>query len=248
MERRDPASVATFFAPDPLEAGQMALLGEEVAHHMRVRRIDIGETVRMVDGVGGRAMGVVRRLAKGSAQVEIGPAVERVPHPRDVHLLVPVADRDRMLWLSEKVAELGLASWRPVVWRRSKSVSPRGEGPAFHAKVKARMTGALEQSGGAWLPALYPDAPLDRALLALPEGTRLLLDASGSPIVSAMATVPSSSGHLIVAVGPEGGMEADELDRCREANFRPVSLGDGTLRFETAALSALAVLRALFAS
>ena len=130
MERRDPASVATFFAPDPLEAGQTSLLGEEVAHHMRVRRIEIGETVRLVDGVGGRARGVLRRLAKGSAHVEVGAEVEAVPHLLDVHLLVPVADRDRMLWLAEKVAELGVASWRPVVWRRSKSVSPRGEGPA----------------------------------------------------------------------------------------------------------------------
>jgi 16S rRNA (uracil1498-N3)-methyltransferase len=34
-------------------------------------------------------------------------------------LLAPVADRDRMLWLAEKTVELGLTSWRPVVWRRS---------------------------------------------------------------------------------------------------------------------------------
>ena len=54
--------------------------------------------------------------------------------------------------LAEKVTELGVTSWRPVVWRRSKSVSPRGEGPTFQGKVRGRMTSALIQSGSGWLP------------------------------------------------------------------------------------------------
>ncbi len=248
MERRDSASVATFFAPDPLEAGQTALLGEEVAHHMRVRRVELGDAVRLVDGVGGRALGTLRRLAKGSAHVEVGASVEQVPHPVDIHLLVPVADRERMLWLAEKVTELGISSWRPVTWKRSRSVSPRGEGAAFHAKVRSRMTGALEQSGRAWLPTLYPDAPLDRALVALPEGGRLLLVAGGVPLLSAMRGDDAPQAPIIIAAGPEGGMEDDEVERFTAAGFRPIGLGDGILRFETAALAALAVLRASLTS
>lgn len=248
MERRDPASVATFFSPDPIGAGLIALLGEEVAHHMRVRRLELGDTVRLIDGTGARALGVLRRLAKGSAHVEVGAEIEQVAPPPDVHLLVPVADRDRMLWLAEKVAELGVASWRPVAWRRSRSVSPRGEGAAFHAKVRARMVGALEQSGNAWMPTLYPDAPVDRALVALPQGSRLLLSAAGDPILRTFAGPAAATAPLIMAVGPEGGMEDDEVERFTSAGFRLVALGATTLRFETAALAALAVVRAALMS
>ena len=248
VERRHSTAVATFFAPDPLEANQTAVLGEEVAHHMRVRRVEPGQTVRLVDGHGGRALGTLRRLAKGRADVEVGAEVEQVRAPAAVHLLVPVADRDRMLWLAEKVAELGLASWRPVTWRRSKSVSPRGEGAAFHVKARARMVGALEQGGGAWLPTLYPDATIERAMGALPDGTRLLLSADGQPMQRVLTGPPAVSAPVILAIGPEGGMEPDEIARFTDAAFRPVALGDSILRFETAAVAALAVVRAVFAS
>ena len=56
-----------------------------------------------------------------------------------------------------------------------RSVSPRGEGPAFGEKVRARMLSALEQSGGAWLPTILPDAaPPDVAREArdLPRAAR----------------------------------------------------------------------------
>jgi 16S rRNA (uracil1498-N3)-methyltransferase len=159
-----------------------------------------------------------------------------------VHLLVPVADRDRMLWLAEKAAELGCTSWRPVLWKRSRSVSPRGEGVTFLAKVQARMRSALAQSQGAWLPQLFPEATPERAVQAAPEGTRLVLEAGGAP----MGTEPSMrlGGAITIAVGPEGGLEREELEALTAAGFVPVSLGGTILRFETAAVVALGVVRA----
>ena len=69
-----------------------------------------------------------------------------------------------MLWLAEKCTELGATSWRPIEWRRSASVSPRGSGPAFQARLEGRMISALTQSGGAWLPEVCDAAPLAEAI------------------------------------------------------------------------------------
>ena len=238
VDRDRQPSLATFFAHEALTPGASALLGEDVAQHMRVRRIEPGATVRLLDGQGGRAMGVLRRLAKTSATVEVGDVEQVAPAPA-LHLLVPIADKDRMLWLAEKATELGIASWRPVAWRRSRSVTPRGEGAAFMAKVRARMQSALEQSGGAWLPSAFPDASIERALAAAPEGDRLLLVQDGAPMLARPLQAP-----VVIAVGPEGGIEDDERARFEEGGFRPVSLGETVLRFETAAIAALAVARA----
>ena len=238
VERDHQPPIATFAAHEALVQGTTAALGEDVARHMRVRRIEPGATVRLVDGQGGRAEGVLRRLTRNSAHVEVG-GVEHVPPPPALHLLVPIADKERMLWLAEKATEIGVASWRPVSWRRSRSVSPRGEGAAFMAKVRLRMQSALEQSGGAWLPSAFPDTTIERALAAAPTGDRLLLTQDGAPFLARPLVVP-----LVIALGPEGGMEPDERLRFEEAGFRPVSIGDSTLRFETAAIAALAVARA----
>ncbi len=229
-----------FVTTEPFAAGVSCVLDEHAARHMRVLRLDPGATVGLRDGFGHVGAGQLVRLTKTQAYIEVTESVEVAPLPA-VHLLVPVADRDRMLWLAEKACELGCTSWRPVLWRRSRSVSPRGEGINFQQKVIARMVGALAQSEGAWLPQPFPEATLERALLAAPPGDRLVLDPSGDALVG--AGIPLIAAPVVLAIGPEGGIEADELDALRAAGFRPARLGPTILRFETAAVAALAIAR-----
>jgi 16S rRNA (uracil1498-N3)-methyltransferase len=241
VECTDRAAVATFFAAETLTVGGTVTLSEEAAHHIRVARVAIGECVALRDGAGRSALGTLVRVSKSSALVDISETSE-LPRPAPIHLLAPVADRERMLWLAEKATELGVTSWRPLVWRRSKSVSPRGEGSMFQGKVRARMTSALVQSGGGWLPDVFPESTIERAVAAAPLGTRLLLAKDGEPIVGVPMRAP-----VTIALGPEGGMEAGERDAFIGAAFLPVKLGDTTLRFETAGVAAIAIAAASLA-
>jgi 16S rRNA (uracil1498-N3)-methyltransferase len=235
VECADRAPVATFFANDGFVAGGTVTLSEDAAHHIRVARVGVGECVALRNGEGRAAVGVLVKSSRTSALVDI-TEISEIQRPSPIHLLTPVADRERMLWLAEKATELGITSWRPVMWRRSKSVSPRGEGSTFQGKVRARMTSALVQSAGGWLPEIFPEATVDRAIAAAPLGTRLILSKDGEPI----AGVPMHS-PVIVALGPEGGMEDAERDAFIGAAFLPVKLAQSTLRFETAGISAVAI-------
>lgn len=264
-------STPTFVSADAFAAGQQVTLGEDAAHHMRVRRLDVGTRVALLDGSGTRGEGHIVRLAKRNATVLVESA-QSVPQPRAVHLLLPIADKERMLWLAEKATELGASSWRPVQFRRSRSVASRGEGTMFTQKVAARMRSAIEQSGSAWLPAIFPDATVERAIAAAPEGTRIVLDGGGAPLAcmaisgspqgaapierpgpSSDATCAGSGPDPVVAppivivIGPEGGIEADELERFTEAGFATKSIGTAILRFETAAVAALGIVQSLIA-
>lgn len=228
-------TVGTFFYGDNLVPGASVTLSEDAAHHMRVARISPGERIALRNGAGATGYGTLVKISRASALVDV-LETRVVARPAEIHLLAPVADRERMLWLAEKVTELGISSWRPVVWRRSKSVSPRGEGPMFQAKVRGRMTSALIQSGGAWLPDIFPEASVERAISAAPVGTRLLLVRDGTPIRDASVREP-----VTIALGPEGGMEPAEQSGFVDAGFLPVRLGAGTLRFETAGIAAVAI-------
>jgi len=242
VERDDRAAVACFYADTSLESGATVSFGERVAHHAKVRRIETGSAVAVTNGVGFIARGRVMRLAKGEMEISIDD-VEQVPAPFALHLFAPVADRDRMLWSAEKATELGIASWQSVRFRRSASVSPRGEGAAFGEKLRTRMIGALEQSYGAWLPRLLPDASPDDLNPA--ADLKLVLDGRGDPIVDLLS--PSGSSCAVL-VGPEGGIEDDELSRLVASGWRTASLGSSILRFETAVTAAIAVVRAVNAS
>lgn len=240
MERRSGEGVATVYVPEPFVTGREITLGEEAAHHLRVRRLNAGDQLAIVDGIGGRGMGRLVRLGKKDALVQAYDGWQEPP-PSAVHVLAPIADKDRMLWLAEKVTELGAASWRPVLWKRSRSVSPRGEGMTFQGKVRARMISALEQSGGAWLPALFPDATVETAIAASPPGTKLLLDPEGDSILTPGIV---GQGPVSIALGPEGGVDPAEREQLVAAGFRQVSVAGNILRFETAGIAALAIVQA----
>lgn len=238
MERSARAAVITFFTGDPIVAGAPTVLGEDAAQHLRALRAGAGEQVALRDGNGGAGTGVIARVAKRSITIDV---VDRstIDRHAPVHLLVPVADRDRMLMLAEKCTELSATSWRPVMWRRSRSVGPLGDGPAFQARLRGRMVSALTQSGGGWLPDVHPSAPVARAIAAAPEGTRLLLDAESRQSISSLRL----SAPVVIAIGPEGGFDSAERDEMIGGGFIPVRIAASVLRFETAGLAALAVVR-----
>jgi 16S rRNA (uracil1498-N3)-methyltransferase len=105
------------------------------------------------------------------------------------------------------------------------------------------MTSALIQSGSGWLPDMFPEATVERAIAAAPLGTRILLSKDGEPIAGVPMHTP-----ITIALGPEGGMEPAERDLFIGAAFLPVKLGSSTLRFETAGVAAVAIAAALQAT
>lgn len=244
MERDHRGHVASFFVEKPLVAGARVSVSETAAHHARVKRIEVGDRVRLTNGAGAIGIGAIASHTRTELIVQLEEVWSEPAEPA-IHLRVPIADRDRMLWLAEKAAELGVASWQAVRFQRSSSVSPRGEGETFHTKVRARMIGALEQSGGAWLPSLLSDATLG-TVASSPSENRILLDREGAPLVS-LLELPAL-GAPVILFGPEGGLESNEVSELVEAGWQRASVAAATLRFETAGLAAVAVCRALIAS
>jgi 16S rRNA (uracil1498-N3)-methyltransferase len=237
-------SVATFYAPgawsDRIE------LDESAARHATVKRLDVGDSVRLTNGAGLRAHARIASIGKRALTLEfIASSVEIVEAPARLELWAPVGDRDRMLWLAEKAVELGVSAWRSVVYRRSRSVNPRGEGDAFREKLRARMISALEQSSGAWLPELLPDAGIEDVAECTHAGGRILLDPLGQPFVDFMPTVYAP---IALALGPEGGLEPDERAVFVETGWRMAALGPNILRFETAGIAGVTLVRSLLLS
>ena len=243
MERADRAPLSTFHAPGAW--GPLIQLDDGAAHHAMVKRLAVGDPVRLTSGDGRRVYAVITELARKRLVVSTaGETVEVIPALPPVELWAPVGDRERMLWLAEKVTELGVSVWRPIVYRRSRSVTPRGEGEAFRDKVRARMISALEQSAGAWLPQQHAEVALDSVIGATADAG-ILLDAAGVPMHQELSRFTSHDSDLTtrVALGPEGGLDPDEHAAFLAAGWRTVSLGPNVLRFETAGLAALAIIR-----
>src|SRR4051812_3518622 len=106
--------------PGPLAQGQAYELPAVAARHVQVLRLQPGETVTLFDGTGGEWTATIEKMGRTDVLVQVGThvAVEREAG-RQVHLAVGIPANDRMDWLVEKAAELGVASLQPLASERS---------------------------------------------------------------------------------------------------------------------------------
>jgi 16S rRNA (uracil1498-N3)-methyltransferase len=202
-------------------------------HHLGVRRAAPDDPVEVLDGRGGVAAG--RLVGEPKTAWVALDAVRRVPRPPALALLVGAGDRDRFLWLVEKAQELGATRVVPVTTERVRGVATRVRAEHL-TKARRRVVEALKQSGGAWLLELDEPTELDRALAGLDAPVRWLADLAGP------TPGPVGGAAVAVLVGPEGGLTPTEREAALTVGFQPVRLAGATLRFETAAIAAAAVI------
>ena len=228
----------------------VALEGNE-ARHVRSLRLSTGDDVHLVDGRGGRWRARLTSVGEERAACEV-LAEDPAPPALPVIVAFGVASKDRTLWLIEKAVELGALALQPVEFRRSRSVADAGRSAGFWRKAGRRATAALKQCGAARLPDIEPVRDLHEVLgrerrptvegAPAPDGLDVLLArGAADPLGVVLREEWEGRRPLRLLIGPEGGLESEESEACREAGFRPASLGDRTLRFETAGLAALAV-------
>src|SRR5580658_5391352 len=99
------ASVARFWVAEHFAAGATVTLDGEAAHHIHVLRLAAGARVGLTDGKGSIGTGLLKRVDRSSALVEVEDVRSVLPATA-IHMMVPVADRERLLWLAEKCTEL----------------------------------------------------------------------------------------------------------------------------------------------
>ena len=239
-----------FYCPEPLSSGLQISLPAGAARHVQVLRLQPGDTITLFNGQppGGEYDATVTHMGRSEVQVHIGQhhAVEREA-PVQVHLAVGMPANDRMDWLVEKAAELGVASIQPLMTERSvlRLQGERADKKVAHWQSVA--ISACEQCGGNVVPQLHPVLTLAawlKALSSAPGGSvRLLLSLQGQPQTLRTALGADHHGGVIFLSGPEGGLGRAEEVAALAAGFAPVTLGPRILRAETAALAALAALR-----
>jgi len=176
----------------------------------------------------------VESLDRQRAVLRIGvPLPSRDPQRR-VELLVAMPRPERAAWLVEKTTELGVAAVRFLASERAVRTV---DGKAL-ARLRRVAAAALEQSGGARLPELSgPHAIADVAALAGATASVWCLDPGATSPLAAVGT-----DAAVVLIGPEGGWSAAELARFADIGARRARLGARTLRLETAAVAAAALL------
>lgn len=217
--------------------------GAEGRHASGSLRLQPGEPVLLSDGSGAEVAGSVSSVAPG----EITVSVETVcrpdaPTPRFV-LVQALAKGDRDEQAVESATELGVDEVVP--WGAARSIVQwRGDRAAkAHRKWEQVVTAATKQSRRHRTPVVAQHVT-SKQLAARLASTSLALVLHEDATTSVNDVELPSSGEVMVVVGPEGGISADELAAFEEAGARVIRLGPHVLRSSSAGPAALAVLLA----
>jgi 16S rRNA (uracil1498-N3)-methyltransferase len=242
------------YCPMPLFSAESVELPSAAAHHAsRVLRLREGDAVTLFNGEGGEFDARLDRISAHSVSAAVGAhhRIER-ESPLNVTLLQGLAGAERMDYVIQKAVEMGVAAIAPVTMARSvtRLDAARAAKRALH--WGSIIVASCEQCGRNRLPALYPLRDLDAAI-ASPDPAD-----SGAATVAALSLVlsPTAGDSLCgldrppaairLLIGPEGGLTPDELAAAQRAGFRTVRLGPRVLRTETAGVSVLAAMNALW--
>ncbi len=230
--------ITLLVAPGQLAPGADLALAPEEAHHLRVRRPAPDEVVRLVDGAGLVASATLYPVGK-DLRATVG-LVESVPRGPAITLGVAAGDKERFGLMVEKATELGASRIVPVVTERSAAVATRIR-TAQLPRLQRRALEALKQCGAAWAPEIGEPMSLYHFATAPAPGAKWLADAAGGPPAALGLAEP-----VTVAIGPEGGYTTEERTTLVDSGFTPVRFGPHILRFETAAIAALAAIWQLY--
>jgi 16S rRNA (uracil1498-N3)-methyltransferase len=224
-----------------LASDRILLDGPEGRHAAAVRRLRPGERVDLGDGEGRLVECVVTSAGRDSLHLEVRERRD-VPRPEPRIVVVqalPKGDRGELA--VETMTEVGVDVIVP--WTAARCVTQwKGERRA-KALGRWRSTAreAAKQSRRAWLPEVTEPADTPTAAERV-TGVALALvlhEEAKTPL--SRIDVPAT-GDIVVVVGPEGGLTADEVAAFETAGAAPALLGPTVLRTSTAGVAAAAVL------
>ena len=223
----------------PNASDTVRLDGPEARHLLGVLRARAGETVRLFDGQGRHGLFEILSTS-GKSQAELKPLeLLQEPEPAGgVTLALGWNKAARRDWLLEKGVELGALGL--LFWQATRS---QGEVPGEPKDSWTdKCVQAAKQCQAAWLPRLDVVQGGVEGLVRIAanfDGCYVLYEGAAQEML--LDPMRLATGRSLVVLGPEGGLEEREAVRLAQAGFVWASLGPRPLRWETAALSCLAL-------
>lgn len=236
-----------FFVDVPLAVGQVANIDCLAPQLSSVLRLKPGDDIVLLDGSGLEYPALIQTLSpKYAAALVVSVQACRSEAAVPLILYQCSLKQDKFEWVLQKATELGVARIAPVISTRS-IVRPAEALLKKYGRWRTILREAAEQSRRGRIPVL--DAPLgwEQAVQTL-QGTGFVAweeagaaQGLGEAVENCQWSI--ANGQLSMAVGPEGGLTAAEVQMAQNAGWQMVSLGPRVLRAETAALAALTVIQ-----
>lgn len=247
------------FIDCPLQVGATIKLDTHAAGHVaRVLRLRSDNEITLFNGLGGEYPATLQQVSKREVTALINSHIERsTESPLHITLAQGILRGERMDYTLQKATELGINRIVPLLTQRC---NVQFKGDRLEKRLqhwRGVLIAACEQSGRNRLPELLPAMTLSQWLEtstldastedASNKSLNIVLHHRASQGIKQLTPPDPGTGQAVsLLIGPEGGLDEQEINLARKRGYQEIQLGPRVLHTETAALAALAAIQTLW--
>jgi 16S rRNA (uracil1498-N3)-methyltransferase len=228
-----------FFYDPAQESGEQVVIQGAEAHHIStVLRLRLGDKAELLDGAGRMLVSQIEEISADRVLFRILRRCHELPSRSPLTLAAALLKGKKMDLLVQKATELGVHSFVPLITRYCER---QNRDKVLFDRWQRIMREACKQCRQPWLMRISRPLPLHE--LDMPPDSLKIMPWEQERRCSFSDLALQAGQPALLLLGPEGGFHPDEVDFARSGGFRTVSLGPRTLRAETAALTAAALVQ-----
>lgn len=149
-----------------------------------------------------------------------------------IHVAIaPTKNIDRYEWFLEKATEIGIDEITPIICKNSERKVVKQE------RSLKIVQAAMKQSLQYKLPKLNSAVNFSDFVKQPLEGQLFIAHCEDDNSKKTLKDLAKLHGNYTILIGPEGDFSVDEIRKCLDSNFTPISLGNNRLRTETAGIT-----------
>jgi 16S rRNA (uracil1498-N3)-methyltransferase len=231
---------------EQISDNQIRFFSTELHHLMNVVRLQNGDVITVLDGVGGvydvLLVSVSTHLAIGEIrswkQVEL-PKIE-------VTLIQGISKSDSMDMIIQKATELGVYKIIPALCQRTVPNFTTEKSQKRVIRWNQIAIEASKQSRRPFFPKIHDIIKFNDSLNVSQADLKLIftipsIDSVCSQKLKDILRQRTDAKKIQIIVGPEGDFTDDEINYALSVDAIPVSFGSNILRTETASIAGLTI-------
>ncbi|MBN1253509.1 MAG: 16S rRNA (uracil(1498)-N(3))-methyltransferase [Bacteroidales bacterium] len=222
-----------FYTPD-IKLNKYILDEEESKHCIRVLRLKFGDTVNLIDGVGGFYTASIVSDNPKKCEVLVNQLIKEY-EKRNYKLTVAIAPTkniERFEWFLEKSTEIGIDKFLPLLTEQSERKVIKLD------RLNKMINSAIKQSIQAYRPEITDMLKFKDLINTDFKGKKLIAHCFDNQ-KPYLKDVISKNEEVLILIGPEGDFTLSEIEMAKSKGFEEISLGDTRLRTETAGIVAV---------
>jgi len=231
-----------YVKPENIKEISFIITGEQAHYISNVRRFKINDEIMIFDGIGNSYKAKINSLNKNLVSGNILSSSHRIPQ-FTIKLYTSISKANRFEWLIEKCAEIGVSEITLISTKRSTNISfsknklKRYEKIAIAASSQCGRNDIIKINEPVDFKTACENTSVDRNFINILPWENENNSESKTFINNIFKDKLKYKGANIF-IGPEGGFENAEVGFAKSLGIQSVTLGDNTLRVETAAIVA----------